>query len=382
MPVDLPLGSEESSGLEFKGSDVLDRPRSVAREVVALLNGEGGTIWIGIIEERGRAVAIEPVDRPEERKERLLDTLVDSVEPPPRGEVGVEVVALDEGGRVLKVDVAPVTRRRPYALTQGGGRHYVVRVGARTRYMTREEIADEFTGTTRNSEDRLAEALSELTEERRALEDSGYEGLWLQVLPVRRMDLDADADEYRELFKQAARSGNRRSGWNAIDPYHEPELRQKLLVQGGMSLREDGRLELKIPLAELHWKGPEHEIYPYTLAEYVVSLFRIARIVYDEEPQGQDEVLADLGLFGVRGWTLRPYSPSAVGYMTRDPEPYDVSDDLVVLDPYLFSVAEILEEPDRCGFRMLREIYQGFGYGEEMLPVEFDRRSGRLEFRE
>jgi len=43
-------------------------------------------------------------------------------------------------------------------------------------------------------------------------------------------------------------------------------------------------------------------------------------------------------------------------------------------------LSEVLE-PDRCAFRLIRRVYEGFGHREDAIPAEFDRASGQLLLR-
>lgn len=54
-------------------------------------------------------------------------------------------------------------------------------------------------------------------------------------------------------------------------------------------------------------------------------------------------------------------------------------EDMLLHQPHPFSVRELVDEPDRCAFRIVREVYQAFGYTEDKIPAEFDRETGRLE---
>jgi hypothetical protein len=93
-------------------------------------------------------------------------------------------------------------------------------------------------------------------------------------------------------------------------------------------------------------------------------------------------VLADLSLFGLRGWKLRPGSPRFLGPGVV----WDFSEgvvfeerDLLLQQPLVFTWREVRETPDRCGFRLMQALYREFGYGDEALPMDlFDPRSGRF----
>jgi hypothetical protein len=47
-------------------------------------------------------------------------------------------------------------------------------------------------------------------------------------------------------------------------------------------------------------------------------------------------------------------------------------------DPLRFTYEEIRRTPDRCAFRLVRLLYEAFGFPEGAVPPEYDRRSGRL----
>src|SRR6185436_573945 len=139
----VPLGESEGDQLEFKGArelDALHKGKSdLGRSVVAMLNGNGGTIWIGVREQSGRATAMEAVERPRYQWEAIWNHLLTTIEPPIQaGDVEPEFVSAPEGEvLVLRVRTGP---QRPYAFHRQGGRRYFVRAGARIRDLTREEI--------------------------------------------------------------------------------------------------------------------------------------------------------------------------------------------------------------------------------------------------
>src|SRR6185295_20094854 len=97
--------------LEFKGIDALKDPEKIAREVVAMLNAQGGKVWVGLREEDGRAVAVEPIADPEREKGRLLNYLVDTIEPAISNSM-VNIEVQDQGqGAVLDIVVGPAAAK-------------------------------------------------------------------------------------------------------------------------------------------------------------------------------------------------------------------------------------------------------------------------------
>lgn len=391
MSGEIPIGRREDLHLEFAPAESLDRPESVAREVVAMLNAEGGELWIGIGERDGVAVELQGVGDAERRAEDLLDSLADRLEPSPTArEVEVRPVSAGEGITVLRVRVRPEGGRRPYALIGSGGWHFPVRIGGRIRPMSRWEIvgargADSTAG-------RLDEALHAVVEDRRRFQERRPRALRLRLQPAAELRIDVQNPLFDELVREPSRSGNRGIGWHfakatapprrsegAVSWSYEDTLSASFTAGGGMAFT--------ISLGSLFWRGEEGEIWPPILLEYPVSAFRIARVVYLEAVAGEgledgDPVVADLGLFGLHGWKLRPgptRGRSSTGFDDRRPVEYPgPEEDLTWPKPLVFSWSEVRDEPDRCGFRLVRRVYEAFGLREDAIPSSFDRRSGRL----
>jgi schlafen family protein len=83
MNTKIPIGQRENQRLEFKSKDALRHLASVGRAVVAMLNSEGGDVWIGLKEVDGVAVTLEPIHNPDQEIKRLRDHFSDSIEPSP-----------------------------------------------------------------------------------------------------------------------------------------------------------------------------------------------------------------------------------------------------------------------------------------------------------
>ena len=144
---------------------------------------------------------------------------------------------------------------------------------------------------------------------------------------------------------------------------------------------------LKVPIDNLYWKSASgrpdadaNEIWPFCLLEFPISIFRLASAFFREQaPKRLGAVLGDMALFGLKGWTLRPYSPQSFGYKLHNPKPFP-EENLLLPKPLTFQRDEILDEPDRCGIRLVAQVYESFGYWEKEIPQEFDRERGRLVF--
>jgi len=374
----VPLGKKESSRLEFKGADSLKDPEKIARQVVAMLNAEGGEVWVGLREEGGRAVMVEAIPNSEAENSRLKDYLVDTIEPSLKGrEVNLEI--LDQGaGAVLCIAVAPEAAKKPYAFLKKDGRHFVVRVGDRSRPMTRDEILS--TGYRFNRD--LTRANSKVIKEKEAILERGGCGLfWLRLEPV--SEIEIDPGRYRDHLVDPSLSENRLGGWNFVNSERSALLLPDRLVTAPevsrrVEIRRDGGLAFEASLENLSLgrAGQERELWPLALLEFPVSAFRLANIIYANKLQPSAEVIADLVLLGVRGWILRGGTPARV-IALNTPHRYDQSDDLV-WDPLSLTFEEISTSPDWCGYRLVRRIYEAFDFSEDAIPLWFDRAARRL----
>jgi hypothetical protein len=108
---------------------------------------------------------------------------------------------------------------------------------------------------------------------------------------------------------------------------------------------------------------------------------RLAGRVYSDHLGEDAWIIADLALIGVKGWKLRWGSPRS-GYFDLRPKEFLEADDVLLEKPLIFSRNDLVEEPDRCGARLLERVYEAFGYGREAFPPEFDQERGRLIFSE
>ena len=109
---------------------------------------------------------------------------------------------------------------------------------------------------------------------------------------------------------------------------------------------------------------------------------RLAATLFDGHLHESDWVVGDISIFGLHGWKLRPGSPrfvrSLVLWDFHEGLPFE-GQDLLLAEPLVFKWLELRENPDRCAYRLLRQIYREFGYDEDALPRDlFDPRTGRF----
>lgn len=382
------LGRREGQHLELKSRAALDEPTKIARAVVGMLNAGGGEVWIGVDDEDGVAVGVDAIRDPERARDRLNDSLLDTLDPSPTAEeVAIELVPPGTDPALLVVKVRPQAEgpgRAPYAFRKGGGWHFVRRVGARNHPMSRQEIFGR--PAPEGGEPAVDEAVRKLEEARREIPGPG---LWLALQPARGLQLDVQEERFVEIARDPWRTGNREAGSHFARSRNQPELSRIGIewgVQGDLEgqfvsrveVSEEGALHFWAALERLQWTSREprqSEIWPLALLEYPISAFRIARVVYGDNLDSGDQVAADFALLGVEGWGLRKGTPGdffPVNDLARQQEP-----DLI-WEPVVFSYREMDEAPDRCGFRLVRRVYQAFGWHEKDIPRQYDRQTGKL----
>ena len=88
-------------------------------------------------------------------------------------------------------------------------------------------------------------------------------------------------------------------------------------------------------------------------------------------------VFRHLTLFGLKGWTLRPYSLITLNYKLAKPKVCE-GDEIALDEPLNFNCKEIVGAPDRCAFRLVTQVHRRFGLWEEDMPVEFNQDTGKL----
>ncbi|NOT31476.1 MAG: ATP-binding protein [Planctomycetes bacterium] len=414
----IPLGREESQKLEFKARDALKSPAGIARGVVAMLNAKGGELWVGLGETNGRAVEVQPITNQARELERLWNHFVDTIEPPPApDEIEVEAIPV-ESGSILRIEVTPRDERRPYAQLKDGGRHFVVRTGARIRPMTREEIRDASRGTTPKPERSPRDPLRILEREREKLLRSRQPMFWIRIQPDRELGIDIPSRKVERYLRDPTLSGNRETGWTFANAHVELRIEQDRRVLGddasGRTLIEgSGAIEHRTPLHWLtHSMQESNELYPYALLEKTVSVFRLASAMYSDPELNSKETpsptrrkmggrVAKLGLSGLlainfqlavdlaitsaKGWKLRAYSPRSHAWQLEHHRVKgfehlqgELTGDLLLEKPLEFKSKEFLSRPDACALRLIRRVYEAFGLSEDMIPSEFDRTRGIL----
>ena len=389
------LGGEEDLHREFKSAAALKTPDLIARGVVAFLNAEGGSLWVGVAEDgQGRATAFEPIPDADAAKLRLQNVLVDTIEPSPILDADVTLSVKEvQGSRLLLVEVKEGGGSGPpYALLDKGRRGYFKRTGSRIRTMTREELAEGFAGIKTKvpkraaAERQVAEKLSEWIGSKPA-------ALRMLVRPVEPIPLKLVKLDLYSLLVDAGRTGNRELGWTFASRFSDL---QPITPKGWRFGKRDdvqwlelyeatGALELFVKRERLHWRDGPNELWPYALLELPVSILRLAKVLYSgHSAAGSGDVVLGLGVYGIGDCTLRPHSPDSIGYMMPrgDLQPLAKREDRDYFSstPVCVTRREVDATPDRCAMHLAGQLYRDFGYDEDQLPREYDPKTGRLVF--
>jgi schlafen family protein len=400
-----PLGSQAGSQLAILGRGAVADPAAVAREAVALLNAEGGEIWIGLTTERGTVVGLEPIAGAEGERTRVQDFLVDSIEPfPTPSEIEVSVVAVAPAeGSLLCVRCHPA--QPLYAYLERSGRWFLRRTGDRSRLLSREEIERGLVRRGLAREPQVASAEATLQAEVQAQSVSEWHvrgGFWLHLEPSGLQRLDLEALRESDYLLEPAATGNRRAGATFVPaalygkgPALAGDDLGRCLAMGEESFHlriyDNGRVVFRAPLESFVARpDPRHpaprELSSDDLLEYPISVFRLVGRLFGESGLWQGGlapagvVLAHLAFFQLEGWGLRPRSRRATGdfLFRRQPLKIFAGKDFLLDRPLRFRMEEILRRPDACGFRLIRQLYLAFGFSLTELPPEFDPRLGRL----
>lgn len=401
MSIDAPpIGRPEGHTLELKGREALkDRP-SIAREVVGMLNADGGDVWIGVAERDGKAVELEPVVKAEHEKQALMDFLIDVIEPP----LSHEEVRVETVGKVLRIRVQPDPKHVPYSFKgRGGALYFPVRIGNRLRPMTRDEQRSAFAREPKQA-DGLQVAIQRMLEERVELQRQAGHRLSMRVKPVPAISLSGRQDAILELLQDPELTGSRRSAWVYGNPYVPPERHSDGRVTSrwppssyesdewfrtevhldGTILYEAGLRRYSLErLGQQKQADAPPELWPLAIAELPVSMLRLAGTLLEGHLEEDGKVIADLSLFGLRGWQLRPGSPRFLGHRVLWDFPEAATfegQDLLLSEPLVFDWRDVRENPDRCGYRLVAQVYREFGYGAEAISLDvFDPSTGRLQ---
>ena len=126
------IANGENSGVEFKREDL--RPEQLAKEIVALVNFQGGQLLLGV-EDDGAISGIQRADLETWVMDTVFGRYVHPLTLP-----FYEEVALDDGKRVAVISLTQGAAK-PYVLRNNNREEIYIRVGSTSRLATREQQA-------------------------------------------------------------------------------------------------------------------------------------------------------------------------------------------------------------------------------------------------
>lgn len=369
------LGAPESEALEYMAADALRDAASLARACVAMLNGGGGTLVVGVDDggvPRG-------VTDPPGARDRLQQLLVDRIRPRPLQDAQVRVAPVGSL-EVLEVRLKP----RPntlYADRSGGRWGFWCRSGATTRSLDWDEVVARW--PTVESRPALAAAAPRWDEgvaERWAgssavlvlrsfREQPGLRDRTGQVLP-KYQAINA------LLAGAAASLGQGRIGWQVLRGHLRPEEFRK----GEWGQRPSrwgclGRdLNLRFEGGEHYLahqqppKAPWRALYPYAVTEGPASFVNLLGLVGGEFSLVGGLELT-MALWTTGGWGLAPGAPDSYGWQFSLPGrdwPPAATDPLQVETRTTWG--ELRSYPGRVAHRLVSEFYAEFGWDAAAVP--------------
>jgi len=384
------LGRKEDEHLEFKEPRALREPYGIAREVCAFLNSGGGELVIGIADD-GAAV---PVDRPEAEIGPLRDRLASLIAPSLPAIVRVEV--LEGGGILLTVGPRTAGERGLFAVRSSKGRFGVFRrvqdrVVALDWAEAREAAANPRTGARKQPEKPAEKLLLEWRESLRTAGNSALERvggvLAVWVLEPRLQDLELETnvlERIRGAIEDPKEVGLRSEGTN-YSPRTPPQKKQHTFFSGSRdecyrTLEFDVRGVLRFATRLDTLLGDrvpgcprKRTIYPLSLIETIVSCSVLFATLSDL-PKASGTVGCALDLAGIDGYSLPPYHPRTVGWLSQDlwAKPHKGTALTEILKASL-DFETFRENPHGLAHRLISWIYEEFGYGPHDLGVEGEK---------
>lgn len=124
------LKQGENSSVEFKSSDV--RPESIAREMVAFSNSQGGYILLGV-EDDGTITGIESLRKKKNVEEWIINISRQNVHP----QVQIEYQEFEWNNKWIGVVSIPKGKDKPYQTIDG---KFYIRVGSTNRLASIQEL--------------------------------------------------------------------------------------------------------------------------------------------------------------------------------------------------------------------------------------------------
>ena len=369
----------EGAHLEFKDPRALKEPYTIAREVCAFLNSDGGEIVIGI----GDDGTMHPLRDAEAQAARLRDRLLSLIAPSLPN--GVDVELLDGDG--IRVTVQrPGSEASLFAVRSRGGRVAVFRrVGDRITALDWAEIRERLRNGPAAPDERSAEKLlvgwREELEEHSVLRESGGLVLACTLAPaIGETAAKNAAEPVGRALMDPSEIGLRREGMHyAVATRDTCAKRGYVLSSGSRSeLYRSAQLDLRGALAFatrldvlLGDRVPgcprPNTIHPLSLIETIVSCLRLFGTLI-ESTGSRGTVVSALDLLGIYEHNLPPYRHGTYGFS------FDANWQAPYAETSLSEIVRASSEaesfagnPDRMAHELITWIYEEFGYDSRAL---------------
>jgi hypothetical protein len=404
MSESIPVGQRESQRLELKARESLRDPRAIAREVVAMLNSGGGSIWIGVPEVDGVASLPEPVPNASQLRQVLLDQLIDRIQPPIRPqEVDIVVVPIDAGAGVLRIDIDENAGSRGlFAYSDKGMLGFVQRVDHRIVPLAFSEIVGRLVPQERPEvrAQRAHERLTELRDEARSVSGDASIFVGLVVEPGTFAPRDTFDDTQRTWWRDLIGSSSKSTApfwrWSKLGYGLEPTVPAKYLeatrrsssgVATQMRAFLDGGFVLVKETAQLTWNderaspAERRQLHPYYVLGTLGAFCELAASWLGQLGVARGAAHLQLEIGGMQGICLRAHSPTSYEWEFRDDETLRrFNEDVLTLsDPMRVDIESLVQSPGSVAIRLAEHVYNAFGFELEQLPREVDRAHQRIK---
>jgi hypothetical protein len=350
------------------------------RDIVAMANGGGGYILVGIKEDKqGRACEVAHTSAAGQQVDSILNASTNGIEP--RLDSLEAAVCSTGVGDVVVVRVPPAT---PLCAVATGGRlDYWRRYVTTKNRMTHGEIASAFGAATGNGA-LSSNAVDLAPSQRKTLPPDA-----LQFRNV--MDLRADHEIADRPYYRATLTPHNLGRSGAFDHelrdlmQHPPRTRrggfhiwELALTQSGdtllgmnasrghqVMLHRNGFVEFRCPMAsdlhEIELRGRRGPLNPYPLIELPVSFYRLALSIYAHLEIG-GPAIARHSYHNIRKFRLAPGVPESDEWAKEYPGSAFDSRDVYIADTNSF-------DPDAIVYELIEEFYAAFGFGPDMIPL-------------
>lgn len=391
------LRSKAGPELEFKGAAAVEDEQILPRSVCSFLNARGGTILVGVKDDR----SVEGIANPESAKRRVEDRLVSTVAP--RADVAIEVENSPVGDRaLLRITVPAGAPGTLHAVNSTRGRFLVpVRQGDRTVTLGWLEIQRKLCGkddraTAKQSDEeirgRLDGWVSRCEEKSSVLKERG--GLYL----VLRAELDSKVPDLGQRLEAALadppRIGVGSGEGSFSDGRAEVRLGRSVLMSGyesegyrwlEVTTGDDWELRFATRLDDtwawgqsLAEQRKSRLIHPYALSQTVSSCVALSAALIRGHTTSGAMIHGALELRHLRGRVLPPGPPAHFGYLEMPSWPKITEDPGPAIQS--MKVESFEERPHAFAKLLLDALYSGFGWDASKVPF-YDAAQSRFVYR-